>query len=416
VLTSRSAGVLAHVTSVPGGTLGDARRFVDWLASAGVGWWQVLPLGPPDEHGSPYRSASAFAGWPGLLSAPRARVTVADEDAFRSGPGAGWIDDWARFVAGSGGDDGREAVRDQVRFDREWGALRAHAAEVGVRLIGDVPIYVAPGSADHVAHPDLFRPGAVAGVPPDLFSATGQRWGNPLFDWPAHRRQRYAWWTARLRRTFDLVDLTRIDHFRAFTAYWAVPESCPTAVEGRWVRGPGRAVFDAATSALGVLPVIAEDLGVITEPVRRLRDDLGFPGMAVVQFGFDGDPPNEHHPSRHVEHQVAYSGTHDNDTALGWWAGLPPAARDRVRSAARVAGVEVDDRRPWWTVVDLTLSSRARLAVVPLQDVLGLGSEARMNTPGTETGNWTWRASRGDLTPALARRLHQSLESSRRLG
>ncbi|HEV7720120.1 MAG TPA: 4-alpha-glucanotransferase [Iamia sp.] len=408
MLTSRSAGVLAHVTSVPGGRLGDARRFVDWLASAGVAWWQVLPLGPPDEHGSPYRSASAFAGWPGLLSAPRARVTVDDEDAFRSTQP--WVEEWASFLG-----TGRDAVRDQVRFDREWAALRAHAATVGVRLIGDVPIYVAPGSADHLAHPDLFRPGAVAGVPPDAFSDTGQRWGNPLFDWPAHRRQGYAWWTARLRRTFDLVDLTRIDHFRAFTAYWAVPESCPTAVEGRWVRGPGRAVFDAATSALGPLPVIAEDLGVITEPVRRLRDDLGFPGMAVVQFGFDGDPPNEHHPSRHREHQVAYSGTHDNDTARGWWTGLPPAAQDRVRSAARAAEVEVDDRRPWWTIVDLALSSPARLAVVPLQDVLGLGSEARMNTPGTDAGNWSWRAPREDLTPALARRLRSSVESSGRL-
>jgi 4-alpha-glucanotransferase len=414
VLRSRSAGVLAHVTSVPGGTLGDARRFVDWLATAGAAWWQVLPVGPPDEHGSPYRSASAFAGWPGLLAAPRARVTLDDEDAFRSGPGAGWVDDWVGFVAATGG-DGREARRDQVRFDREWAALRAHAAAAGVRLIGDVPIYVAPGSADHLAHPELFRPGAVAGVPPDAFSATGQRWGNPLFAWPAHRRQGYAWWIARLRRTFDLVDLTRIDHFRAFTAYWAVPESCPAAVEGRWLRGPGRAVFDAAADALGPLPVIAEDLGVITEPVRRLRDGLGFPGMAVLQFGFDGDAPNEHHPSRHVAHQVAYSGTHDNDTADGWWTGLPAAAQGRVRAAARAAGLTPDDRRPWWTVVDLTLASPARLAVVPLQDVLGLGSGARMNTPGTATGNWSWRATRRQLTPAVARRLRQSIETSGRL-
>jgi 4-alpha-glucanotransferase len=408
VLTSRSAGVLAHVTSVPGGTLGDARRFVDWLAAAGVAWWQILPLGPPDEHGSPYRSASAFAGWPGLLSAPRARVTVDDEDALCATQP--WIAEWASFLG-----TGREAVRDQVRFDREWATLRSHAADAGVRLIGDVPIYVAPGSADHLAHPDLFRPGAVAGVPPDAYSATGQRWGNPLFDWPAHRRQGYAWWTARLRRTFDLVDLTRIDHFRAFTAYWAVPEWCPTAVDGRWQRGPGRALFDAASDALGPLPVIAEDLGVITDPVRRLRDDLGFPGMAVLQFGFDRDTPNEHHPSRHVAHQVAYSGTHDNDTAAGWWAGLPAAAQDRVRAAARAAGIAPDDRRPGWTVVELTLSSPARLAVVPLQDVLGLGSDARMNTPGTATGNWSWRATRRQLTPALARRLHRSIDSTGRL-
>lgn len=411
---SRSAGVLAHVTSIPGGTLGDARRFVDWLAATGVGWWQVLPLGPPDEHGSPYRSASAFAGWPGLLSAPRARVTADDVDAFRAGAGAGWVDDWAAFVAATGG-DGRQALLDQVRFDREWAALRGHAADAGIRLIGDVPIYVAPGGADHTTHPALFRAGAVAGVPPDAFSATGQRWGNPLFDWPAHRRQGYAWWIARLRRTFDLVDLTRIDHFRAFTAYWSVPESSPTAIEGRWVRGPGRALFDAATAALGPLPVIAEDLGVITPPVERLRDELGFPGMVVLQFGFDSDPPNTHHPSRHHEHQVAYSGTHDNDTADGWWTGLPAAVQERVRAAARAAGVAVDARRPWWTIVDLAMASPAHLAVVQLQDVLGLGSEARMNLPGTATGNWSWQATRRQLTPATARRLRQSLDASHRL-
>ena len=285
----------------------------------------------------------------------------------------------------------------------------------GVRLIGDVPIYVAPGSADHVAHPDLFRPGAVAGVPPDLFSATGQRWGNPLFDWPAHRRQRYAWWTARLRRTFDLVDLTRIDHFRAFAAYWAVPESCPTAVEGRWLRGPGRAVFDAATAALGAVarhrrgprrhhrarapaPRRPRLPGHGRRPVRlRRRHAQRAPPVPPPRA------PGRLQRNARQRHRV------------GWWTGLAPVARDRVRSAARAAGVEVDDGRPWWTVVDLTLSSPARLAVVPLQDVLGLGSEARMNTPGTDTGNWSWRAAGRDLTPAVARRLHQTLDASNRL-
>jgi 4-alpha-glucanotransferase len=412
---TRSAGVLAHVTAIPGGRLGDARRFVDWLASAGVGWWQILPLGPPDESGSPYRSASAFAGWPGLLSAPRARVTADDVDAFRAGPGAGWVDDWTAFVAGSGG-DAREALLDQVRFDREWAGVRAHAEAAGVRLIGDVPIYVAPGGADHTTHPELFQEGRVAGVPPDAFSATGQRWGNPLFDWSAHRRQGYAWWIARLRRTFDLVDLTRIDHFRAFTAYWSIPETCPTAVEGRWVRGPGRRVFDAATAALGPLPVIAEDLGVITPPVEKLRDDLGFPGMVVTQFGFGADEPPVHHPANHPVDRVAYSGTHDHETALGWWESLPPDLQTEVEHAAVALGVEPDRRRPWWTVVDLTLASPAHLAIVQLQDVLGLGPEARTNTPGTDVGNWSWQASRRQLTPAVARRLRQSLEATTRLG
>lgn len=407
--TERSSGVLAHVTSIPGGRLGDdARRFVDWLADAGVGWWQILPVGPPAPNGSPYGSASAFAGWPGLLSKPRARVTADEEAAFRE-RSAFWIDDWAAHAGG------REAVLDQVRFDREWAALRAHAAERGVRLIGDVPIYVAAGSADHLAHPELFRDGVVAGVPPDLFSATGQRWGNPIYDWPALRRRRYRWWVERLRRTFELVDLTRIDHFRAFTAYWAVPESCPTAVEGRWTRGPGRAVFDAAAAELGPLPVIAEDLGLITEPVRRLRDDLGFPGMVVLQFGFDPDvhDASEHHPSVHVEHSVCYSGTHDNDTARGWWDGADERTRANVVEAAEAAGVR--EPEPWWTLVRLAFASPARLAVVQLQDVLGLGTEARMNLPGQDLGNWAWRAERRQLTPKVATRLRAAVEASGRL-
>ncbi len=407
--------MLAHVTSIPGGRLGDgALRFVDWLAEAGVAWWQVLPLGPPDEHRSPYRSASAFAGWPGLLSEPEAPVSVDEEDAFRQ-RSAPWIGDWAT-AAGAGA---REAVRDQVRFDREWRRLRTHAAERGVRLIGDVPIYVAPGSVDHLAHPDLFRTGVVAGVPPDAFSDDGQLWGNPLFDWSALRRQGYAWWTERLRRTFDLVDLTRIDHFRAFVAYWEVPASAATARDGRWVRGPGRAVFDAATAALGPLPVIAEDLGVITPPVARLRDDLGFPGMVVLQFGFDGRRPetsSPHHPANHREGSVCYPGTHDNDTARGWWGSVPSLVHDRVRDAARQAAVvDVPADEPWRLLPRLALASRSRLAVLPLQDVLGLGSEARMNHPGIEGGCWRWRADTDQLTPAIAAHLRADIEATDRL-
>lgn len=407
--TQRSSGVLAHVTSIPGGHLGDdALRFLDWLAAAGVAWWQVLPLGPPARNRSPYGSSSAFAGWPGLLSKPRARVTIDEEVSFRERHSA-WIGDWEAYAGG------RDAVLDQVRFDREWGQVRAHAAERGIRLIGDVPIYVAPGSADHLAHPELFREGVVAGVPPDLFSATGQRWGNPIYDWPALRRRRYRWWVERLRRTFELVDLTRIDHFRAFAAYWAVPETCPTAIEGRWVRGPGRAVFDAARAELGPLPVIAEDLGLITEPVERLRDALGFPGMVVLQFAFDTDihDASDHHPSVHREHSVCYSGTHDNDTARGWWDDTSEAVHANFLAAAEAA--DVVEPEPWWTMVRLALSSPARLAVVQLQDVLGLGNEARMNLPGQDEGNWAWQATRRQLTPAIAARLRAAVEASDRL-
>src|SRR5581483_9558041 len=258
----RSAGILLHPTSLPNGVLDEhAYRFVDWLANAGQRWWQVLPLGPPDATGSPYMSRSAFAGSPALLADPSASVGEDEVTAFRA-RNAYWLDDWVAL----GGD-----ADDQVRFEREWQALRRYAAERGVRIFGDMPIYVAMDGADHRAHPELFQTGAVSGVPPDAFSRTGQLWGNPLYDWTAMRRDGYRWWIERLRRALTLVDLTRIDHFRGFVAYWAVPERNPTAEHGTWRRGPGRALFDALTAALGRLPLVAEDLGVITEPVERLR-------------------------------------------------------------------------------------------------------------------------------------------------
>ena len=288
----RTSGVQLHPTSLPSGRLGrEAHAFVDWLADAGQSWWQMLPLGPPDRHGSPYKSASAFAAWPGLLADPRAPVPKAAELDFRE-RNAAWIEDWARLGP-------RGAVADQVRFDREWAALREHAEERGVRLIGDVPIYVAPGSVDHRAHPELFTDDAVAGAPPDAYTDKGQLWGNPLYDWPALQRRRYRWWTERLRRTFELYDVARIDHFRGFVAYWAVPRGARHALSGRWRRGPGRAPFDAAARDLArELPLIAEDLGVITPAVERLRDALGFPGMVVLQFGFTPGEPRTRRTGR----------------------------------------------------------------------------------------------------------------------
>jgi 4-alpha-glucanotransferase len=403
----RSSGVQLHPTSLPGGRLGrEAHRFVDWLADAGQSWWQMLPLGPPDRYGSPYKSASAFAAWPGLLAEPRARVTREEELAFRE-RNAYWIEDWTRLGP-------RGAVADQVRFDREWAVLRSHAASRGVRLIGDVPIYVAPRSVDHRAHPELFRADAVAGTPPDAYTDKGQLWGNPLYDWPALRRRRYRWWTERLRRVFDLYDVARIDHFRGFAAYWAVPSGARHALSGRWRRGPGRAPFDAAARDLRrELPLIAENLGVITDAVERLRVGLGFPGMVVLQFGFGSpDPRNVHTPGNHRADHVVYTGTHDNDTVRGWYGTLTPGVRAEVDAAVAAAGVR--ERQPHWALIRLAFASPARMAMIQMQDALGLGSEARMNQPGRASGAWKWRLGRMP-DGRLAQRLREATEAADRL-
>jgi 4-alpha-glucanotransferase len=394
----RASGVQLHITSLPSGRLGpDARAFVDWLAAAGQSWWQVLPLGPPDRHRSPYKSASAFAAWRGLLEDPGAEVSDEETEAFRTRHRY-WAEDWAAYAGG------RRALADQVRFEREWAALREYALQRAVRLYGDVPIYVAPGSADHRAHPELFRDDVVAGVPPDAYAETGQLWGNPVYDWPALRRRRYRWWVERLRRTFELFDLARIDHFRGFAAYWAVPRGARDARGGRWVRGPGRAVFDAAGSELGALPIVAEDLGVITEPVRRLRDELGFPGMAVLQFAFDpAHPDGPHAPRNHRDRQVVYTGTHDSDTLRGWWETLPGASRALVQRELDAAGI--DEPEISWAMNRLALGSPAQLAMLQAQDLLGLGSDARMNLPGRAAGNWRWQLEPGQLGEREAERL-----------
>ncbi len=390
---------MLHPTSLPSGRLDrDAYRFVDWLAAAGQSWWQVLPLGPPDNAGSPYAAASAFASWSGFLAGPRAHVTADEvEDFVARHPY--WTGEWAAY-AGTG------ALADQVRFEREWSALRAYARDRGIRIIGDLPIYVAPRSAEHRAQPELFREGVVAGAPPDALSASGQRWGNPLYDWPAHRATGYRWWIERFRRTFELFDMTRLDHFRGFVSYWEVPARHRSAKRGRWRAGPGREPFDAARRELGDLPVIAEDLGLITPAVYRLRDELGFPGMVVLQWAFAGPPSNPHRLENHGGNLVVYTSTHDTDTAAGWYAALQKRECERI-------GLNADE--PHWDLIGLALESRAALALVPAQDVLGLGSEARMNRPGTARGNWSWRLRRGQLSDALAARLRAAAQETGRL-
>jgi 4-alpha-glucanotransferase len=351
----------------------------------------VLPLGPPDEVGSPYGAASAFAASPGLLADASAPVSDDELEDFVARH-AYWVGHWARFA-------GRGAIAAQVRFEREWNALRTYAHDRGVRLIGDVPIYVSDIGADLAAWPHLFVQGPVAGAPPDALSRNGQHWGNPLYDWPTHRANGYRWWIERFRRIFQLVDVTRIDHFRGFVAYWEIPPGHKTARHGSWRRGPGADLFRAVEAALGQLPVIAEDLGVITPPVERLRDELGFPGMVVLHWAFDGSPSSPHRLENHRERQVVYTGTHDTDTAVGWFRAL----RRREREAT---GLDPDE--PHWGMIELAMSSRAELAVVQAQDVLGLGSEARMNSPGRREGNWRWRLRRRELTEELAARLREA--------
>ena len=394
----RSAGILLHPTSLPSGKLDrDAYRFVDWLAAAGQSWWQVLPLGPPDEFGSPYRSPSAFAASPELLARPAARVTAGEvEDFVARHPF--WTGGWARFA-------GTEALADEVRFEREWAALREYAVDRGIRLIGDLPIYVSDEGADLACWPELFARGEVAGAPPDALSAMGQRWGNPLYDWPAHRATGFRWWRERFRRTFELVDLCRVDHFRGFVSYWAIPARNSTAKAGHWRPGPGAELFRAVEHELGGLPLIAEDLGRITPPVYRLRDELGLPGMVVLLWAFHRARGNLHSPENHRTNSVVYTSTHDTDTAVGWFAGLRP--RERTATG-------LDPREPHWGLIELAYASRAALAIAPAQDILGLGSEARMNRPGGTEGNWRWRLERGALTPALARRLRGLAEQHRR--
>jgi 4-alpha-glucanotransferase len=408
----RGSGVLLHITSLPGGRLGpEAFKFVDWLAEAGQSWWQVLPLTPPDRYRSPYKSASAFAGWRGLLAAPQSRVSKAEVLDFRERQ-AYWVEDWARLGRGSSED----LLADQVRFEREWLELRSYANARGVRLMGDIAIYVAPDSVDHRTHPALFVSDVVAGVPPDAFSDSGQLWGNPLYDWRALRAEDYRWWVERLRHNLRNFDAIRLDHFRGFVAYWAVPAGAPDARVGRWRRGPGRALFDAFSGAFGSdLPLVAEDLGLITPAVERLRDELALPGMLVLQFGF-GPGAARHSPHAFVNHvpdRVVYTGTHDHDTIAGWYAGLRASTRARVDAVCRSVGVWEDE--PWWRLVRLCLASPAVLAVVQAQDLLGLSSQARMNDPAQPRHNWRWQLEPGALDASLAARLREATAAAGRV-
>ncbi len=299
----------------------------------------------------------------------------------------------------------------QWQFYRQWRELKQYANANGIEIIGDLPIFVAFDSADVWANPHLFhldergRPTVVAGVPPDYFSETGQLWGNPLYNWEAISFHGYSWWIERMRSALEQCDIVRIDHFRGFEAYWEVPAAEKTAVNGRWVKGPGDALFNALIDSLGPLPVIAEDLGVITPDVEALRDRFGFPGMEILQFAFGSGPGNSYLPHNHVRQAVVYTGTHDNDTTSGWYAGLPAKEKKHIRDYLGSDGKDIVG-----DLVRAALASVASMAVIPLQDILKLGSSGRMNVPGTPRDNWSWRFLADDIREEHRTWLHDMTE------
>lgn len=364
---------------------------------------------PPGDLAARYRSfRRAQAHWLDDYA-----LFMALKEAHGSGPWTEWPAPLrhrrraalAEAKAGLSLEEERQAFR-QFLFFEQWDALREHARRLGLRIMGDAPMYVAGDSADVWANPDLFRldrdlnPTVVAGVPPDYFTETGQLWGNPIYDWDRHAGDGYAWWVSRLRSLLGLSDLVRIDHFRAFANYWEIPAGSSTAAQGRWARGPGAAFFECVEAALGGLPIVAEDLGELHPEVPALLKKTGLPGMKVMQFAYDGDPENPFLPEHHSEDCVVYTGTHDNDTTVGWYRSLGAAERRLVRTAVGATG-----RGIAWDLIRTAWASPAFLAVAPLQDVLEIGPEGRMNLPGSFGGNWSWRADPAAFTPARQERL-----------
>ncbi len=481
-LQSRATGVLLHPTSLPSavgvGTLGiDACRFIDFLASAGMKYWQVCPLGPTGYGDSPYQCFSAFAGNPYLIDIeglmtfdllkpdhlrpfqdmPSDRVDFGDlylksrpvlslamnnftrkklsylpnyglyED-FKS-ENASWLDTYALFMALKENFGGlpwfewetpwrsfesaqkksaslpeklHEAIEvqkfAQYLFFGQWMLLKKYANGRGIEIIGDIPLFVSLDSADVWSNPKVFQlkknglPKAVAGVPPDYFSATGQLWGNPLYDWKALKQSDYGWWMDRLEGNFKMFDALRFDHFRGLDTYWSVPAGSADAIKGKWVQGPGLHFFSEVKKRFPACRLIAEDLGDLTPQVHELLAQTGLPGMAVMQFAFDGNADNPYLTYNHIANSVVYPGTHDNDTTRGWYEAAPPETQHQVRCFLRVSGDDIS-----WDIIREAYQSVSRLAVIPMQDLMNLDPEARMNTPGTSQGNWQWRFTRKQL-------------------
>lgn len=468
MFTQRRAGVLLHLSSLPGGhgigDLGDeAHAFADWCARAGFTIWQMLPIGPVGPGNSPYASTSSFAGEALYISLDRLREDglLARKDVA-GGPAAGlkvnyaaarafklrrlrtayetwhnrrghrrrafttwchrqqhWLPAWCAFT---GDPDAEFQAFVQWIFDRQWRELRRHCAARGVHLLGDVPIFVPLHSADVRQHPELFRldsrgrPEVVTGVPPDCFSRTGQWWGHPHYRWSAHERTGFAWWKARVACALQRFDAVRIDHFVGFVHAYEISARARTARHGVWRRAPGAQLLRALRENWDPLPLVAEDLGAVTPAVTALRRRFGLPGMRLVQNAFDA-PESPDLPCRHPVQCVAYPGTHDNDTTAGWWRKLSPEARARFTAyAVHRAGwtgrlTARDVPAAMWRLV---LGSPASTAMLPMQDLLGLGSTARMNTPGRAHGQWRWRMGPNALRIASAASIRALVTASAR--
>ncbi|QFY41799.1 4-alpha-glucanotransferase [Candidatus Methylospira mobilis] len=488
LLARRRAGVLLHITSLPGtqacGDLGaDARAFVDFLAKCGASVWQTLPVTPTHLDGSPYQSMSAHAGETRLISLQElAAAGWLPESALLNKKGslsewhksslqqaykgflkrgdtaeyesfilanAYWLPDYALYVAlreahgeqawihwpqplRDRDESALAAARaryaraiDRVCFEQfvfflQWERLRKYANGKGVALLGDMPIFVALDSADVWVERHYFdldaegHPNHIAGVPPDYFSITGQRWGNPLYRWECMEADNFRWWLDRMKTLQRLFDGIRIDHFRGFEAYWEIPSDQPTAVVGRWVKAPGHALLERFFDVFpeNQLSLIAENLGFITPEVEALRTEFNLPGMAILQFGFDGSPDNPAYPENHVENCVVYSGTHDNDTTLSWFTMLSEEQQCRVLDACGYPDLAMPR-----ALMACAMASRAQLAIVPMQDILELGVGYRMNTPGTSTPeNWSWRFQWRQLRDEQAEWLQQAIASGVRAG
>ncbi len=428
----RRAGVLLHPTSLPSGVLNrDVERWIALLAGAGMSVWQLLPLGEPKGGLSPYQCISAFAMNPALLEDyPPMDRSVPDyiefcarnhdwlydyalfkvlKQMFDDAPWYEWPDEW-KFRQPHAMQRAFHEFRDyvaelsweQFQLCQRWTEIKSTANEKGILLFGDIPLFVAHDSVDIWAHPEQFMLDengmmtVVSGVPPDYFSATGQRWGNPHYNWDVMRRENFSWWLARISHQMSQFDLLRIDHFRGLESAWVIDANCDTAVDGHWEKMPGDELLTRIHADIGYLPIVAEDLGIITPEVRALRQKFHLPGMAVLQFSFDEHEDNPHKPQNIAEDAVVYTGTHDNDTTKGWFNCLNENDKNYVLQTLDLHSHESDaqDEETADLVVDKLIDdamySKASLCVVPLQDCLHLGSEARMNTPGTVHGNWQW--------------------------